>query len=198
MASFMITGGKVGRLLGRKRAFAIGCVIYGAGSMTTALSPNLAVLMFGWSLLEGIGAALIMPAIVALVASNFDRAERPRAYGIVAAFGVIAVAVGPVTWPLLLAGLGIGALASQLGSVTVSSVPDEESADVGGIQNSFMFLGSSIWTALAGAVLISALSTSFLTGIEENPDVPKAVSAQAQVQLGGGVPFISDASCRTP
>ena len=154
--------------------------------------------MFGWSLREGIGAALIMPAIVALVASNFDRAERPRAYGIVAAFGVIAVAVGPVTWPLLLAGLGIGALASQLGSVTVSSVPDEESADVGGIQNSFMFLGSSIGTALAGAVLISALSTSFLTGIEENPDVPKAVSAQAQVQLGGGVPFISDASCRTP
>ena len=42
MASFMITGGKVGQLLGRKRAFAIGCVIYGAGSMTTALSPNLA------------------------------------------------------------------------------------------------------------------------------------------------------------
>ena len=42
MASFMITGGKVGRLLGRKRAFAIGCVIYGAGSMTTTLSPNLA------------------------------------------------------------------------------------------------------------------------------------------------------------
>ena len=198
MASFMITGGKVGRLLGRKRAFAIGCVIYGAGSMTTTLSPNLAVLLIGWSLLEGIGAALIMPAIVALVASNFDRAERPRAYGIVAACGVIAVAVGPVTWPLLLAGLGIGALASQLGSVTVSSVPDEESADVGGIQNSFMFLGSSIGTALAGAVLISALSTSFLTGIEENPDVPKAVSAQAQVQLGGGVPFISDASCRTP
>ena len=153
--------------------------------------------MFGWSLREGIGAALIMPAIVALVASNFDRAERPRAYGIVAAFGVIAVAVGPVTWPLLLAGLGIGALASQLGSVTVSSVPDEESADVGGIQNSFMFVGSSIGTA-PGAVLISALSTSFLTGIEENPDVPKAVSAQAQVQLGGGVPFISDASCRTP
>ena len=101
MASFMITGGKVGQLLGRKRAFAIGCVIYGAGSMTTALSPNLAVLMFGWSLLEGIGAALIMPAIVALVASNFDRAERPRAYGIVAAFGAIAVAVGPLIGGLL-------------------------------------------------------------------------------------------------
>ena len=101
MASLMITGGKVGQLLGRKRAFAIGCVIYGAGSMTTALSPNLAVLLIGWSLLEGIGAALIMPAIVALVASNFDRAERPRAYGTVAAFGAIAVAVGPLIGGLL-------------------------------------------------------------------------------------------------
>ena len=96
MASLMITGGKVGQIIGRKRAFAIGCVIYGAGSFTTALSPNLTVLLIGWSFLEGIGAALIMPAIVALVASNFDRADRPRAYGLVAAAGAIAVAVGPL------------------------------------------------------------------------------------------------------
>src|SRR5207248_10490550 len=68
MASLMITGGKVGQILGRKRAFAIGCVIYGSGSFITAISPTLAVLVIGWSVLEGIGAALIMPAIVALVA----------------------------------------------------------------------------------------------------------------------------------
>src|SRR4249920_3009599 len=49
MASLMITGGKMGAILGRKRAFTIGCVIYASGSLTTALSPNLAVLMFGWS-----------------------------------------------------------------------------------------------------------------------------------------------------
>src|SRR6476619_3160939 len=73
MASLMITGGKVGELIGRRRAFSIGCVIYGAGSFTTALAPNLTVLMLGWSFLEGVGAALIMPAIVALVASNFPR-----------------------------------------------------------------------------------------------------------------------------
>src|SRR6185369_13589288 len=71
MATLMITGGKIGSLIGRKRAFAIGCVIYGAGSLTTALSPTLGWLIFGWSFLEGVGAALIMPAIVALVASNF-------------------------------------------------------------------------------------------------------------------------------
>src|SRR3954466_8673628 len=73
MASLMITGGKVGSILGRKRAFAIGCVIYAAGSMTTALSQNLTMLMIGWSFLEGIGAVLIMPAIVALVATNFEK-----------------------------------------------------------------------------------------------------------------------------
>ncbi len=96
MAALMITGGKIGAIIGRKRAFAIGCVIYGAGSLTTSLAPNLTVLMIGWSVLEGIGAALILPAIVALVASNFGRAERPRAYGLVAAAGAIAVAAGPL------------------------------------------------------------------------------------------------------
>src|SRR5262245_24567870 len=96
MAMLMIPGGKVGSMIGRKRAFAIGCVIYGAGSLTTALSQNLPTLIFGWSFLEGVGAALILPAIVALVAGNFPVQERPRAYGLVAASGAIAVAVGPL------------------------------------------------------------------------------------------------------
>jgi MFS family permease len=413
MASLMITGGKIGEILGRKRAFAIGCVVYGAGSLTTSLAPNLTVLIIGWSLLEGMGAALIMPAIVALVATNFGRTERPRAYGLVAASGAIAVAAGPligglmttyaswrwvfagevvivlvillltrrmadvapdpdarldlvgtalsavglglvvygvlrsgswgvvnpkpgapvwlgtspvvwlllsgglvlwfflawerrrlasgraalidpailrnrllrggltsfflqyllqaglffcvplflsvslglsavdtgvrilplsvtlllaavgiprlfphasprrvvrtgflllfagittlvaglelgagpevVTAPLLLAGLGIGALASQLGSVTVSSVPDEQSAEIGGLQNTLTNLGASIGTALAGAVLISALTTSFFNDIQGNPAIPDDVSSQAQVELSAGVPFVSDA-----
>jgi MFS family permease len=92
----MITGGKLGQIWGRKRAFAIGCVIYGCGSLLTALSQNLTMLLIGWSLLEGIGAALIMPAVVALAASNFSRPERPRAYGLVASAGAIAVAAGPL------------------------------------------------------------------------------------------------------
>src|SRR6266567_4161886 len=96
MAMLMIPGGKVGSLIGRKRAFSIGCVIYGAGSLTTALAPNLTILIIGWSLLEGIGAALILPAIVALVAGNFPPEGRPRAYGLVMAAGAIAVAVGPL------------------------------------------------------------------------------------------------------
>src|SRR5512133_2522262 len=96
MASLMITGGKLGQIWGRKRAFAIGCVIYGCGSLLTALSQNLAMLLLGGSLLEGLGAALIMPAVVALVASNFAQSERPRAYGMVASAGAIAVAAGPL------------------------------------------------------------------------------------------------------
>lgn len=416
MAALMITGGALGQILGRKRAFAIGCVIYGCGSLVTSISPSLGVLMFGWSFLEGVGAALILPAIVALVATNFAQSERPRAYGLVASAGAIAVAAGPligglfttylswrwvfagetlivlvilaltrrmadspperdvnldligtglsalglgaivfgilrsgtwgivtpkpgapqwlglspsiwlilagglivwgflqwesrrldrgreplidpailrsatlrggltsfffqyliqmgmffaiplflsvalglsaiatgvrllplsvtlllaaagiprvfpnasprrvvrlgflalfaglaimigaldagagpeiVTWPMLLAGLGVGALASQLGSVTVSSVPDEQSGEVGGLQNTLTNLGASIGTALTGAVLIAALSTSFLTGVEHNPAVPEQVKAHASTELAGGVPFVSDAQLR--
>ena len=96
MAALMITGAKIGAIIGRKRAFAIGCVIYGCGSFTTSIAPNLPVLLFGWSFLEGVGAALILPAIVALVAGNFPPERRPAAYGLVAAAGAIAVAVGPL------------------------------------------------------------------------------------------------------
>ncbi len=413
MAMLMIPGGKIGSMIGRKRAFTIGCVIYGAGSFTTALAPNLGVLILGWSLLEGIGAALILPAIVALVAGNIPEEGRPRAYGLIMAAGAVAVAVGPliggiattyfswrwvfagevlvvlvilvlarrihdtpverrerldlvgavlsaaglglavygvlrssewgwvlpkpggtdilglsptivmimagllvlwlfghwehhmeqqgreplvrlamfgnrqftggltmfffqflvqaglfftiplylsvalglsaidtglrimplsitlllaaagipkyfpqasprrvvqigllamfagivalltsidvdagaeiVTVPLLLAGFGIGALASQLGAVTVSAVPDNESDQVGGLQNTATNLGASLGTALAGSLLIAGLTSSFLAGIAENPDVPDEVSAQADVELASGIPFMSDA-----
>ena len=96
MASLMVLGGKIGSIMGRKRAFSIGCVIYGCGSLTTSLAPNLFVLIIGWSFLEGLGAVLIMPAIVGLVAGNFAPAGRPKAYRLIAAAGAIAVAVGPV------------------------------------------------------------------------------------------------------
>ena len=96
MATLMLTGGKIGAIIGRRRAFSIGCVIYAAGSLTTALAPNLGVLILGWSFLEGIGAALIMPAVVALVAVNFAPQRRPSTYGTIAAAGAIAVALGPL------------------------------------------------------------------------------------------------------
>jgi MFS family permease len=95
--------------------------------------------------------------------------------------------------PLLLLGLGIGALASQLGSVTVSSVPDELSPEVGGLQNTATNIGTSLGTALAGAVLIGTLTSVFLTGLHNNPDVPNRVATRASSQLAAGISFASDA-----
>jgi MFS family permease len=98
-----------------------------------------------------------------------------------------------VTVPLLLIGLGLGGLASQLGAVTVSAVPDELSPEVGGLQNTASQFGASLGTALAGSVLIAALTASFLSGISNNPAVPPDLAKQANIQLASGVPFISDA-----
>jgi hypothetical protein len=53
--------------------------------------------------------------------------------------------------------------------------------------------GASIGTALAGSILIAGLTSSFLTGVEQNPALPDTVKAHADVELAGGVPFISDA-----
>jgi hypothetical protein len=115
--------------------------------------------------------------------------------GIVALFSAMDVDASAeiVTVPLLLIGLAMGGLASQLGAVTVSAVSDDLSPEVGGLQNTATQFGASLGTALAGSVLIASLSASFLTGIADNPDVPPDVVDQANVQLASGVPFISDA-----
>src|SRR5439155_14320316 len=115
--------------------------------------------------------------------------------GLVVFVAALDAGAGPeiVTWPMLLAGFGIGALASQLGAVTVSALPDEQSGEVGGLQNTFSNLGISIGTSLAGAVLMSALTASFFSGIASNPAGPNDLSSKAQTELTSGVPFISDA-----
>ena len=87
--------------------------------------------------------------------------------GLVLLVALLDVGAGPeiVTWRLLLVGAGLGAMASQLGRMTVSSVPDEQSGEVGGVQNTGTQLGASIGTALAGAILISALTASTSTHV---------------------------------
>jgi Na+/melibiose symporter-like transporter len=96
--------------------------------------------------------------------------------------------------PMLLIGLGIGALASQLGSVTVSAVPDDDAPEVGGLQNTMTNLGASLGTALAGSIMAAAVATAFLANIQASPAIPAEVKQQAQVELLGGVPFVSDAA----
>jgi len=96
MAAFMLAGAKLGDIWGRDRVFAIGLGVYGLGSLTTAISPNLTVLLLGWSLVEGLGAALVIPAIAALIAANYDGKERALAYGLIGGVAGAAIATGPL------------------------------------------------------------------------------------------------------
>jgi MFS family permease len=96
MAAFMLLGAKLGDILGRNRAFALGLGIYGVGSLTTAVSPNLAVLLVGWSGIEGFGAVLVIPAIAALTAASYEGRERALAYALLGGVAAIAVAAGPL------------------------------------------------------------------------------------------------------
>ena len=96
MAAFMLLGAKLGDVWGRRRAFVIGSIIYALGSLTTALSPNVTVLFIGWSIIEGLGAVLVIPAIAALIADNYEGHARVAAYAIIGAASGAAVAAGPL------------------------------------------------------------------------------------------------------
>ena len=96
MAAFMLLGAKLGDILGTNRAFALGLAIYGAGSLTTSLSPNLTVLLVGWSGVEGFGAVLVVPAIAALTAATYKGKDRALAYGLLGGIAAVAIALGPL------------------------------------------------------------------------------------------------------
>ena len=96
MAMFMLTGAKIGDIIGRRRAFAVGLVIYGCGSLLTALAPSIGVLTLGWSVLEGLGAALVLPALAALIAGNFEGRDRKIAYAVIGGVAGAGIAVGPI------------------------------------------------------------------------------------------------------
>jgi len=83
MAMLILTGAKIGDIIGRRRAFVIGLIIYACGSALTAASQSVAVLALGWSVLEGIGAALVLPALAALIAGNFEGTRRKVAYAVI-------------------------------------------------------------------------------------------------------------------
>ena len=175
MASLMITGGKIGQMIGRKRAFAIGCIIYACGSLTTALSHSLAVLMFGWSFLEGLGAVLIMPAIVALVASNFAKPERPRAYGLVAASAAIAAALGPLiggvfttyaSWRWVFVGEVLIVLVILALARRMNDTPAEDGARLDLVGTALSALG-------LGAIVFGILKSGTWGFVRPKPDAPE-------------------------
>jgi MFS family permease len=96
MAAFMLLGAKLGDVWGRKRALVIGAIVYAVGSGTTAISPNITVLFLGWSVVEGLGAVLVIPAIAALIAENYRGRDRVTAFAVIGAASGVAVAAGPL------------------------------------------------------------------------------------------------------
>jgi MFS family permease len=96
MAAFMLVGAKLGDILGRDHAFALGLAVYGLGSLITSLSPDLTVLLIGWSGIEGLGAVLVIPAIAALTAANYEGKDRAFAYGMIGGAAGAAIAAGPL------------------------------------------------------------------------------------------------------
>ncbi|GGW47840.1 MFS transporter [Streptomyces lucensis JCM 4490] len=113
MAAFMLIGGRLGDIYGRRRLFLLGMVVYGVGSGLTAVAPTLWVLALGWSVTEGIGAAMVLPAMAALVAESYRGRDRAVAYGVIGGLAGAGIAVGPLlggwvttylTWRLVFAG----------------------------------------------------------------------------------------------
>ncbi|MEV4679958.1 MFS transporter [Streptomyces kurssanovii] len=113
MAAFMLIGGRFGDIVGRRRMFLLGLVVYAVGSALTAVAPTLWVLLLGWSVIEGIGAAMVLPAMAALVAESYRGRERAVAYAVIGGLAGAGIAVGPLlggwvttylTWRLVFAG----------------------------------------------------------------------------------------------
>jgi EmrB/QacA subfamily drug resistance transporter len=96
MAALMLVGAALGDRWGRRRAFAGGLVVYATGSLVTALAPSFPVLFVGWCLLEGLGAVLVVPAVVALVAGSYTGRDRAVAFGVVGGVAGAAAAAGPL------------------------------------------------------------------------------------------------------
>jgi MFS family permease len=96
MASFMLIGGKLADIGGKRRMFVIGLVIYGVGTTIASFSQTLGMLIVGWSILEGLGAALMMPNIQTLLRDAYEGEDRAKGYSVIGAVGAIGAAIGPI------------------------------------------------------------------------------------------------------
>ncbi|HEX6456362.1 MAG TPA: MFS transporter [Solirubrobacterales bacterium] len=163
MASLMLTGGKMGDRWGRRRAFTVGLVIYASGSALTAASWSVPSLALGWSVLEGIGAALVLPAMVALVAANFEGQDRSLAYGVLGGVAGAGIAVGPIlggwattelSWRIVFAGEVAVAIGILLGTRWIR----EEAAPA--THSTLDWVGSVLSAAGLGLVVLGVLEAS--------------------------------------
>jgi MFS family permease len=183
MAAFMLLGAKLGDILGRNRAFAIGLAVYGIGSLTTALSPNLAVLLVGWSGVEGLGAVLVVPAIAALTAATYDGRDRALAYALLGGVAAIAVAAGPLiggwvttqfTWRYVFAAETVVVIAILLvrGQLARAPAPARRpQLDVVGVVLSSAGLGLIVFAILRSSVwgFVQPRTSPTINGTEIEP-----------------------------
>jgi EmrB/QacA subfamily drug resistance transporter len=95
-AAFILIGGKVGDLIGRRRAYVLGLLGYAVGALAMALAQGLVAIVVFWAVLGGLGASLLLPAMQSLIHGNFEGAEQKRVYALVGASAAIAAAVGPL------------------------------------------------------------------------------------------------------
>jgi EmrB/QacA subfamily drug resistance transporter len=96
LAALTVTGGRLGDLFGRKRMFMLGAVIFAVGSFITSISHSVGMMISGESIIEGVGAALMMPATASLLVSNYRGRDRALAFGIWGGIAAASSAIGPI------------------------------------------------------------------------------------------------------
>jgi len=195
MAMFMLTGGKIGDIIGRRRTFAVGLVIYGFGSALTAVAPSVAVLTLGWSVLEGLGAAMVLPAMVALIAGNFEGGSRKVAYAVIGGVAGAGIAVGPIlggwatteySWRIIFAGEVL------LVALILVMTPKVADAVRTGPAPKLDLVGTVLSAAGLGLVVLGVLQSSawgWVTPKEDSPVTPFGLSLTFFV-IGLGVALL--------
>lgn len=96
LAALTITGGRLGDLFGRKRMFMFGAILFGIGSFIASIANSVPVLIAGESIIEGVGAALMMPATASLLVSKFRGRDRAIAFGVWGGVAGASTAIGPL------------------------------------------------------------------------------------------------------
>lgn len=96
LAAFTITGGRLGDIFGRKKMFMIGAIIFGIGSLMASRAESASFLLLSVSLVEAVGAALMLPATASLLVSTYRGKDRAIAFGVYGAIAGAAATIGPI------------------------------------------------------------------------------------------------------
>jgi EmrB/QacA subfamily drug resistance transporter len=194
MAMLILTGAKIGDIIGRRRAFVIGLVIYACGSALTAAAPTVTVLAVGWSILEGVGAALVLPAMAALIAGNFEGRDRKAAYAIIGGVAGAGIAIGPIlggwaTTELSWRVVFVGEVVIVLGILAMS--PFVHDAVRAAAAPSLDYVGSILSATGLGAIVLGALQSTTWGWVtpKDSPIEPFGLSLTLFV-IGGGAALL--------